>query len=197
MTAVAKRESSDSEVFVGSVLHRASPVLTWRPALEARAERERVSKLGTQEVSVCELIEDREASRFSRAPTRKMIAWPIARSVRRDARRERTAVPKALVAAVALAALLLGGAIGVRVWHSHGVVARAAPSPVRVAPAHVLVAERPDSLAPQAPAPTPAVQRPAPSAPAPAHAQKAVPLASHRGRTHQGHRPTARAHRTS
>jgi hypothetical protein len=197
--ALSQREPSKPDPFIGQVFRRASPILTWRPALEARAERERVARANVQELSGASLLEDRESFRFSRAPTRKMIAWPIVPRLRRetprgDARRKALRTVGGLVAAFTL--LILAGAIATGAWAMRA-VARPEPPAARVLAAHILD-ERVDTLAPApvvAAAPTPAVasqlisQSPQPpQSPPPA---KPSSHSNQRGRAHHGHRPTA------
>jgi hypothetical protein len=196
MTAVlTNREPSTPDAFVGQVLHRASPILTWRPALEARAERERVARRDVRELSGASLIEDRESIRFSRAPTRKMVAWPIVPRLRRETPRgdARRKLVLEVGASVVTAALIVLAALAVGAWAFRG-IARPEPPKARVLAAHILD-ERVDTLAP-APvvaavaAPPPAAAQAVASQPV---SQPAKPSArtNQRGRAHHGHRPTA------
>jgi hypothetical protein len=194
MTAVLTPSTPDA--FVGQVLHRASPILTWRPALEARAERERVARGYVQDLSGASLVEERESSRFSRAPTRKMVAWPIMRRLRRETPRAdaRRRLVRTVGAAAVAALLIVVAAVAVGVWAFPG-SATPEPPTARVLGAHILD-ERVDTLAP-APVVV-AAPPPAPAAPAVASqpvSQAAKPGArtNPRGRVHHGHRPTASA----
>jgi hypothetical protein len=191
--ALSQREPSKPDAFIGQVLRRASPILTWRPALEARAERERVARADVQELSGASLIEDRESFRFSRAPTRKMIAWPIMPRLRRETPRgvARLKVARSAAAAVVFTLLIMAGAFAVWASATRAVARPEAPA-ARVLAAHILD-ERVDTLAP---APVVAAAPP-PAAASQLISQSAPPAkpSSHpnpqRGRAHHGHRPTA------
>jgi hypothetical protein len=202
MTAVLTPSTPDA--FVGQVLHRASPILTWRPALEARAERERVARGDVQDLSGASLVEERESSRFSRAPTRKLVAWPIVPRLRRetprgDARRRLVRTIGAAVAAILLIVAAVAAAVAGGAWAFRG-IATPEPPTARVQAAHILD-ERVDTLAP-APVIAPiAAPPPAPAAPAVAAqpvSQAAKPgRTNQRGRAHHGHGPTASAPKAS
>jgi hypothetical protein len=81
MNAAAQRHPSD-EKFVGQVLKRSSPVLTWRPALAARLREEEMeakSVPAPHESSVRLSL-----SRFSKLTTRRMEALPVVSKVARS-----------------------------------------------------------------------------------------------------------------
>jgi Na+-transporting methylmalonyl-CoA/oxaloacetate decarboxylase gamma subunit len=175
---------------VGQVFRRASPILTWRPALAARAERERLENGDAQELSGASLIEDRESIRFSRAPTRKMVAWPIVPRLRRETPRAdaRRRLVRAVGAAVVTVLLILAAAVAVGAWAVRS-IRRPEPPPARVLAAHVLD-ERVDTLAPA----VAAIAAPPAKTVAPQPvSQAARPAArpNQRGRTRHAHRPTA------
>jgi hypothetical protein len=145
MAAVAGREPSDHEL-VGQVFKRPSPILTWRPVKVQRITPTAPAGNGDEAL----------ADRFSRAPTKRMVAWPVmpgARAARANAMR-------ALLTLVAFA-LLCAAALTVCVYvlfgeGSNGPSASRAfahddMQTVRVGVRHV-ASETFDSLLPAAPA---------------------------------------------
>lgn len=173
MAAVAKRERI-SDPFVGQVLARSSPVLTWRP----------VQAVKVAPASAPEVEDDRESSvhRISRLPTTRMVVWPVIPRVRR-ARSQRTwASPwRAAMTVVVAAALILVGAAA-SAWQPVG-LARVSTPAEKVTTTRALDDGR-DALVPVAPAPAAVV---APAHPAPV-VETAPPAAAPRGRAHHAKR---------
>jgi hypothetical protein len=198
--AAAAKHESNPDFFVGQVLARSSPILTWRPALAKKAADEAAA----EEISAHSFVDDRESSvhRISRAPTRRMVAWPVIPQVRRDHRESAwTIARRAAIATIAVAALVAIG-IAAFAWEGRG-VARTAPPVARVIAAHV-IDEGFDTLVPPAtPALAPASAVVASQVAAVLAAAKgAAPalsvtarVATQRGRAHHGHRHGASAAR--
>lgn len=107
MAAVVTTTGATGEdSFVGHVIKRASPVLTWRPlqapritpgALHQTAATGR-SRGGTARRGV-------DGSRVSRQPTRRMVAWPVVKRARHGG------PPAWRVALLVVGALLVGSAL--------------------------------------------------------------------------------------
>ena len=194
MTAVAKHESNPDH-FVGQVLARSSPILTWRPALVGNAKRA-AEEAAAEEISAHSLVDDRESSvhRVSRAPTRRMVAWPVIAQVRRAHRQNPWTIVRRCAIAVVVVVALVALGVAEYAWQARG-VALVSPPAARVVAAHV-IDEGFDTLVPP---PTPALLAAAAQAAQPTAAQTAqtpVPaktpapasVAAQRGRAHHGHR---------
>jgi hypothetical protein len=181
VAAVANREPS-SYPFVGQVLARSSPVLTWRPALVAKATLER------DVVAEEDIVDDRESSvqRVSRLPTTRMVVWPVIPRVR-GSQSAPTILRTSVVAMLVVAALM---ALGVTAYASHTTGVAAASEPVaKVTKTRAIEDERDALISP------PSVATVAPSAKsAEPPAKPVTPAASH-GRAHHGKRRASAARR--
>jgi hypothetical protein len=144
--------------FIGQVIEKASPILTWRP--------QKVQRIQVGAPAVPRITEPSEASfnpvvTFSRATTRRMVSWPVVPELPRA----RVPALRALLTLIAFS-LLCGSALTLCVYMlfgENGVAARASSPVSRVAVTHVegkaaldTLASPPEPvLAPQA-APAPA-----------------------------------------
>jgi hypothetical protein len=128
MAAVAQREDF-ADRFVGKVLARSSPVLTWRPALVAKAAQEAAAA----EAEIEDVVDDPESSvqRISRLPTTRMVVWPVVRRVQSAASPvTRPSVRRTVVTALA-AVVLVGLGLTAHALNAPGVAAMA-PPPAKV-----------------------------------------------------------------
>jgi len=168
VAATANRQSDP--VFVGQVFARSSPILTWRPTLAKRVARD----VAAEEIAAQALVNAQELSapRISRAPTRRMVAWPVIRQVRGAPRAETIArrVALAVLALAAVAAL----AFAARAWGAPG-MAQVSPPAARIAEAHV-IDDGSDVIKSSAHAPV--------ASAAPIPAKTPAPRPGHHGRRH-------------
>ncbi len=187
MAAVAEREQSEHE-FVGQVFSKASPILTWRPVKVQRITLSPPAPDGASDASMV---------RVSRAPTKRMVAWPVVRSIGGRAGRarlvrlgERGRAVRALLVLVSLSLLCgtvlaaciyftLGEGSVATVWHPKTPSTRAAVLHVAKVSTDVLAS------APVAPI--------AVATPAAAPLRPVAPAPPHRGRAHRGYRGTESA----
>jgi hypothetical protein len=179
MASVAEREPSEHEI-VGHVFGKASPILTWRPSPASKT---------AQLVSAISTSASDPGLRPSRAPTKRMVAWPLVKSVAR----ERGHALRALGTLVALS-LLCGSVLAVGIYvvlgeetglsHARALPTRVAATHVTEATADMLMLSPPSGTAATDPA-SPAI---APAAPSP---PPAVPASAHHGRAQRGHREAA------
>jgi hypothetical protein len=184
MASVAlQHEPPTDSSFVGQVLHRSSPVLTWRPA--------RVLKVPTPvptptlRLDEVELIEVPEESRVSRIPTRRVVAWPVVPSVeRKETRSEAWSIAAHVTIALVLAC---GFALGIVALDSDPSGVARSGLALRDDATHVIETEQ-DTLAAEPLAPPPSVSLPSPVA---ARPHKATP--AHGGAKSHGH-PAAPSH---
>ena len=186
MAAVAQRDSSEDH-FVGQVLVRASPVLTWRPV---KVQRITPTPKAPEEV-VVRTETDSTIFRISRVPTRRVVAWPVVPRLART----RSGARRALLAKLAIA-LVAGSALALAAFVVLGAgagTALAKPPTVRVATVHV-IDDGFDLLSAQQEAALAGVVVDAiPAAPvrqAP-HRDESTQAAARRGRAHHGHRRIA------
>lgn len=137
--------------FIGKVFAKSSPILTWRPTKVQRITPTPAADAG-----------ESGAHSFSRAPTRRMVSWPLVREVQGPSKRRALRALLTLVAfsllcgsALTLCVYVLLGDTGPTAWqakpaptrigsvhvtadHVDTLVAAAAPAPVETAPAPVL-----------------------------------------------------------
>jgi hypothetical protein len=146
--------------FIGKIFAKSSPILTWRPTKVQRITP----------TPLADPMSESGAHSFSRAPTRRMVSWPLVREVQSSKRR----ALRALLTLVAFS-LLCGSALTLCVYVLLGDGGTTAwqqkPAPTRVGIAHV-AAEHLDTLlataapaAPVDPAPAPVLARHAAKAP--------------------------------
>jgi hypothetical protein len=143
MPAIEERELSEHDC-IGHVFTKASPILTWRPT---KVQRITPSQIGAR-------VSDADDHRFSRAPTKRMLSWPVVARVRRPTRALR-----AFLTLVAFS-LLCGSALTLCVYVLLGdsspfgesaSALRVNAVPTRAAVTHV-AAQRMDTLVTAAPA---------------------------------------------
>jgi hypothetical protein len=101
---IEERELSEHD-FIGHVFTKASPILTWRPT---KVQRITPSQIG-------ERVSDSAVHRFSRAPTRRMVSWPVVSRLSSGARRAPTRAIRALGTLIAFS-LLCGSALTLCVY---------------------------------------------------------------------------------
>jgi hypothetical protein len=187
MAAVAERQQSERE-FVGHVFSRPSPILTWRPV--------KVQRITMAAANGADRPSDAASNHYaSRAPTKRIVAWPVVRNIGHGPGYGTGRALRALLTLMGLS-LLCGSALAIGVYLILGdgsialhpstaatanveVAALHAGLPSRVARPHLFAREGVDTLAP---APVPVVATavvPHPAAPLSAPA--------HRGRAHRGH----------
>jgi hypothetical protein len=197
--------TSFEDSFVGQVLMRASPVLTWRPTVVASLA-ERADETGATAPVTSDrsrsTIEISSLSRLSSRPTRRVVAWPVVRRVVRRSRAETAwslATRFGVSALVASVLLALGVSAVATTVRSSAIAVPHPPSPVRAVALHSALrfADKiaPASASPSPPAPVPMLA--ATSAPASfsAAAAKSAAPASHPARLHPAHGHDRRAHR--
>ena len=142
--AIAKREPDDSS-FVGQVLMRSSPVLTWRPAVVQRLEKEAMDShpafadaADLHRVPLESSVRLTRSSRPSKATTRRMVAWPLVAKLVHQTKTDRGARVALRLGSAIAAGLVLGLvallAIGPLLGRSHAssvavaTIAHAGPS---------------------------------------------------------------------
>jgi hypothetical protein len=181
MGAAAESQPSEHEI-VGHVFGKASPILTWRPAVSPPS------------ITVPDPASSSDASglRPSRATTKRMVAWPV---LQQTARGKSPAIG-ALATLVALS-LLCGSVLAAAIYVALGQDApllRANAAPTRAFTTHAMTATV-DTLA-AAPTPLPEATPIATPPPAPAAQPRAPAPATptHRGAARRAHREAAPIH---
>jgi hypothetical protein len=196
MPGVFEPEPSKPD-FLGQILSKSSPVLTWKPVKVQRITPTPPSPDVVDLSSEADRTSDgfeASISRASRATTRRMVAWPVLPGLTR----ERGRMLRALGTLVAFS-LLCGAALTVCVYVLLGgdsaIAARPKPAPTRVAVTHVaeptfdtllpaaVALPAPVTLEPHKTAARPARGRPASHSPA-LHARSTrAPGGANRGTT--------------
>jgi hypothetical protein len=148
MHAALARSEPDSR-FVGQILMRSSPVLTWRPTVLERIERESsegrievADVAGVQRIPLESSVRLTENARPSKTATRRVPAWPLVAKLVHHTRSDRAArfavrTGSALLAGAVLGLLVLF-AIGPLLVPTHAATNATAMMPTHAAPAPVL-----------------------------------------------------------
>jgi hypothetical protein len=197
MNAAIATRAHDENSFVGQVLMRRTPVLTWRPAVVERLERERTAGHDGNEARIPMASSVRLTS-SSKLPTRRVVAWPVVAKLAHHSRLS----PRSLTVIRAAVAIVLGCSLGLFVLAGVrpllerssaaealvGDAAVATGAPVTTTAAHVATTSKAafihvsgdpiDSLAtPEEPEVAPVALAPAPAPRAPSKAFVAAPAA--------------------
>lgn len=196
MAAVASSGHDRDSSFVGQVLEKGSPVLTWRKTRVLRVP----TPMQTIELDMADVEEMPESTiqRVSRMPTRRVVAWPVVPNIeRRQVRSQAWSIAAHVTIALVLAC---GMALGIVALDVEGAGVARAAQPLRDGTAHVM--ESPVDTLANTPLEPPAVGAPA-VAPAPAR-KSASSHATPHGRprpapqahpvAHAAHRPARTAH---
>jgi hypothetical protein len=188
MPAIEERELSEHD-FIGHVFMKASPILTWRPT---KVQRITPAQIG-------ERTSDSASHRFSRAPTRRMMSWPVIARVRRTP----TRALRALLTLVAFS-LLCGSALTLCVYVLLGdsspfagdgaTACHASVVPTRAAVAHVADARLDTLLTASATPVAPLAVAAATPAPARRTAARAQHASGHANAQHGHAAPAGSAH---
>jgi hypothetical protein len=113
--AIARRAHDDDSSFVGQILLRRTPTLTWRPAVVERLEREAKTPSGEREREGDEaripMASSVRLTSSSKLPTRRVPAWPVVAKLAHHSRLS----PRGVTILRAAVALVVGCSLGVLV----------------------------------------------------------------------------------